>query len=64
MAGIVKLSKQEIKITMITVLRALMEKRGHHTRGDWRCNQMNGNANKKSKEMLEQKCCDGNEVFL
>ena len=52
MAGIVKLSKQEIKITMITVLRALMEKRGHHTRGDWRCNQMNGNANKKSKEML------------
>ena len=25
---------------------------------------MNGNANKKSKEMLEQKRCDGNEVFL
>ena len=25
---------------------------------------MNGNSNKKSKEVLEQKRCDGNEVFL
>lgn len=64
MAEILKISTMEVKRTMITILRGLMEKRRHHTRGDWRYNQMNGNSNKKSKEMLEQKRCGGNEVFL
>lgn len=64
MAEILKISTMEVKRTMITILRGLMEKRRHHTRGDWRYNQMNGNSNKKSKEMLEQKRGGGNEVFL
>ena len=55
MAEILKISTMEVKRTMITILRGLMEKRRHHTRGDWRYNQMNGNSNKKIKRNARTK---------